>query len=115
MDLVRKVVTSWKKPDGLLDSELRTARIRRVQVKEFDFKKTMLVLYCSVQYCRSKHPYRLNRVVQCERKDLAGTESFKDALLHYCRCHNAARSMKAVLYCNGVHNLAAAAAQCHVQ
>ena len=53
--------------------------------------------------------------MHCERKDLAGAESFKDALLHYCRCHNAARSMKAVLYCNGVHNLAAAEAQYHVQ
>ena len=36
-DLVRKVVTSWNKPDGLIGSELRTAQTRRAQVKELDF------------------------------------------------------------------------------
>ena len=98
------------KPYGLIDSELRIAQTRRAQVKEFDFKNKACSVR-SVQYCGSKHPDRWNRVVQCERKDLAGAEPFKDVLLHYCRCRNAACSMKAVLRCNGVHNLAAAEAQ----
>ena len=55
-DLVCKVVTSWNKPDGLIHSELRTAKTRRAQVKEFDFKKQGL--FCTV-VCSTVDPSTL--------------------------------------------------------
>ena len=55
-DLVLKVVTCWNKPYGLIDSELRTAKTRRAEVKEFDFLKTSL--FCTV-VCSSVDPSTL--------------------------------------------------------
>ena len=114
-DHIRKVVLK-KKLDVSIDSdEPPSARTRRSQVHEFDFKKQCL--FCT-EVCNAvdpKHPDRWDRVAQCERKGLVGAEPFKDVVLDYCSCRNDARGMEVALRCSGVHELAAAEAQYHIR
>ncbi len=80
-----------------------TARIRRSQVKEFDFKKQCL--FCA-EPCG-------DRVVQCERKGIKGAPAFKQVVLQCCDDRIDAWRREISMRCHGVHDLAAAEAQYH--
>ena len=62
-----------------------------------------------------KHPDRWQRIIQCERKGREGTTPFKTVVLQYCEDSNDAWSREVALRCTGVHDLAAAEAQCHIR
>ena len=62
-----------------------------------------------------KHPDMWDKVIQCERKGVKNSPSFKVSVLQNCDDRNYAWSRKVCVFCHGVHYLAAAEAQYHIR
>ncbi len=109
---VKKFVLK-RKAESVSSDEPPTARIRRSQVKEFDFKKQCLFCAEPCEPVNPKHPDRWDRVVQCERKGIKGAPAFKQVVLQCCDDRIDAWNREVSMRCHGVHDLAAAEAQYH--
>ena len=71
--------------DGSIDSEeAPVARMRRSQVKDFDFKEQCLFCAEACEPVNPKHPERWDRVVECERKGVKDTPPFKTVVVQHC-------------------------------
>lgn len=110
---VKKFVMKRKAKSGSSD-EPPTARIRRSQMEEFDFKKQCLFCAKTCDPVNPKHPDRWERVVQCERKGIKGALPFKQVVLECCNDRNDVWGRAVSMRCHGVHDLPAAEAQYHV-
>ena len=105
-----------KRKEGSVDSEEPpTARVRRSQVLEFDFKDQCLFCGKVFKSLDPKHPDRWEKVIQCERKGVQDALPFKDAVLQYCKDRSDGWSREVSMRCHGVHDLSAAEAQYHVR
>ena len=62
-----------------------------------------------------KHPERMNRVIQSERRGMKNAPPFKDIVLQHCGDRNYSWDREVALRCNGAHDLAAAEAQYHLR
>ena len=63
----RKLESRKRKADSIDVNEAPPARVRRSQVKEFDFKKHCLFCAKACEHINPKHPDRWDKVIQCER------------------------------------------------
>ena len=111
-DHIRHLVAK-KRKDKCRDSDEPVARIRRSQVREFDFKKQCLFCVKACKPMNPKHPDRWDKVVQCKRMGHKDALPFKSAVLQYCEDRNDAWSREVAIRCHGVHDLSAAEAQYH--
>ena len=115
MDHIKKLAGRKRKSESIVSSEPSSSRIRRSQVREFDFKTQCLFCSKTCEPINPKHPTRWDRVVQCERKGIKGAPPFKEFVLKCCDERNDSWSREVAISCHGVHDLAAAEAQYHVR
>ena len=100
-------------PTGVDVDPPPTARLRRSQGQNFDFREQCLFCAAVCKHVDPKHPNRLNRVVQCEVRGVPDAPPFKEAVLCHCANRNDEWSSEVAVRISGVHDLAAAAAQYH--
>lgn len=74
-----------RKAVSVCSDEPPTAKVRRAQVIEFDFKRQCLFCAKVCESVNPKHPDRWDRVVQCERKGVKGALPFKQVVLQCCQ------------------------------
>ena len=96
-------------------TEAPTARVRRSQVSDFEFKKHCLFCAKVCEPINFKHPDRWDKVVQCERRGIKDAAPFKDAVLQYCGDRSDEWGREVAIRCHGVYDLAAAEAQYHLR
>ena len=112
MDHIKKLAGRKRKYESIVSNEPSSSRIRRSQVREFDFK-TQCSKTC--EPINHKHSTRWDCVVQCERKGIKGAPPFKEFVLKCCDERNDSWSREVAIRCHGVRGLAAAEVQYHVR